>query len=319
MPENPKNSFIARSGPLRSYTVTSLQANLGRLCNLSCNHCHLAASPHSTEVMPREVMEEIVRVVAEEEITRIDITGGAPELNPNLKGFIEMLSGSGPEIQLRTNLAAIMEPEQRGLAEYLSDKQVKLAGSLPCYQEANVSNQRGDKVFNSSIAALALLNSLGYGKKNGPALDLVYNPGGPFLPARQDELETIYRRELQQRYGISFSRLLVITNMPIGRFRSTLSRGGRLNEYFNILQSAYNEENLSSLMCRSQISVDWEGTIYDCDFNLALGLPSKMEKTHISSFDRSSFDSRMIATGNHCFGCTAGAGSSCSGALEVSG
>ncbi len=313
------NHFKTMAGSLGSYPVTTLQANLGRLCNLSCNHCHLAASPQSEDIMPWAVMQDIIRVMGQGDITTIDITGGAPELNPDLKRFIDGLYGSGVRIQLRTNLVALLEPPQKGLAEFLRNKEVTLVASLPCYQEANVRAQRGDEVFNRSISALKLLNRLGYGAEKGLELDLVYNPGGPFLPGPQEDLEILYRRELQLRYGLVFNRLLVLTNMPLGRFKNMLSRDGMLTDYFELLRCAYNKDNLSRLMCRNQISVGWDGTLYDCDFNLALGQPVEGEITRIADFDRHYLGSRLIVTGEHCFGCTAGAGSSCRGSLKASG
>ena len=312
-----KNNFEKQAGPLDSYRMTTLQANLGRLCNINCNHCHLTASPDSTEIMPWNVMEEIINVVDNTAINTVDITGGAPELNSYLKRFVDGLHRPGLSIILRTNLVVLEEPEQAGLAEYLKEKNVKLVASLPCYMEKTVNEQRGDETFTKSIAALKKLNSLGYGKDEGPELDLAYNPGGPFLPGRQQELEDIYRKELQLQHGIIFSRLLVLTNMPIGRFKENLFNSGQLNEYLNLLQDAYNQAALSNLMCRSQILVGWDGVIYDCDFNLALGCPVNVEKAHITCFDEAKLIGRTITTGNHCFGCTAGAGSSCSGSLEA--
>lgn len=312
-----KNNFEKQAGPLSSHRLTTLQANLGRLCNLNCNHCHLSASPDSTEVMPWSIMEEIIKVIDNTMINTVDITGGAPELNPNLKRFIDGLHRPELNIMLRSNLVALEEPERVGLAEYLKEKNVKIVASLPCYMEINVNKQRGDETFTKSIVALKKLNSIGYGKDEGPELDLVYNPGGPFLPGSQEELETIYHRELKLQHEIIFNRLLVLTNMPIGRFKEMLSDGGQLNEYLALLQSTYNQATLADLMCRSQISVGWDGIIYDCDFNLALGCPADVEKAHITCFDEEKLINRTIVTGNHCFGCTAGAGSSCSGSLEA--
>ncbi len=310
-------SFAGRAGPIKSFPVTTLQANLGRVCNLSCTHCHHAASPEAKETMPWEVMEEIIKVAEKAEITTVDITGGAPELHPQLCSFIDRLCRPGLDLMLRTNLVALVEPEQAGLAEHLKEKNVKLVASLPCYREENVTAQRGDVTFNKSIAALKKLNSLGYGKGNGLALDLVYNPGGPFLPGRQEELEAIYRRELQLDYEITFSRLLTLTNVPIGRFKDDLCKKGQLNQYLQLLRDSYNRATLSGLMCRSQISVGWDGTIYDCDFNLALSFPADVEKAHITCFDSNKHSKRTIVSGEHCFSCTAGAGSSCAGALEA--
>ena len=312
-----ENSFENLAGSLSSYRITTLQANLGRLCNLSCNHCHLEASQDSTEVMPWNVMDEIIKVVDRTAISTVDITGGAPELSPYLKRFIYELHSPGLDIILRSNLVALEEPAQEGLAEFFKEKNVKLAASLPCYMEENVTDQQGDETFTKSIATLKKLNSLGYGKEEGPELNLVYNPGGPYLPGQQEELEAIYRKELKQQHGITFNRLLVLTNMPIGRFNKNLVKSGQLNEYLELLQSAYNHSNLSDLMCRNQISVGWDGVIYDCDFNLALGYPVDVKKAHITCFDEAKLIGRTITTGNHCFGCTAGAGSSCSGSLEA--
>ena len=311
------SNFKKQTGLLYSYRIATLQVNLGRLCNLNCNHCHHTASQDSTEVMPWSVMEEIINAVDNTAINTIDITGGAPELNPNLKRFIDGLHRPGLNIMLRTNLVVLEEPGQAGLAEYLKEKNVKLVASLPCYMEKNVNDQRGDDIFPISIAAIEKLNSLGYGTTNGPELDLVYNPGGPFLPGQQEELEAIYRRELKLQPGITFNKLLTITNMPIGRFKENLAKNGQLSKYLNLLQGAYNQATLPNLMCRSQILVGWDGVIYDCDFNLALGYPVDVEKAHITCFDESKLTGRTIVTGNHCFGCTAGAGSSCSGSLEA--
>lgn len=313
------DSFKLKAGPLRSYPVTSLQVNLGRLCNLSCNHCHLAASPYSKEIMPWDVMQEIIRVIRENKITTIDITGGAPELNPNLRKFISGLHRMKLNIIFRTNLVALIESQQKDLTDFLTAKKVTIIASMPCYLEENVRAQRGEEVFQRSLTALKKLNQLGYGLENGLELNLVYNPGGPFLPAKQEDLEIMYRHEMQMRYGIFFSRLLTITNIPVGRFKDSLSQNGQLVEYLSLLQRSFNRNNLSDLMCRNQVSVGWNGTLYDCDFNLALGLTSEVEKPHITCFDRQKLDNRIITTGNHCFACTAGAGSSCSGALEASG
>lgn len=312
-----KNAFERLAGSLQCLSLDKIQVNLGRLCNLSCNHCHLAASPGSPEVMPRGIMREVARVVKEQDIRNIDITGGAPELNPNLKNFINSLSDPGCNIQLRTNLVALMEPEQDGLAVFLRDKKINLVASLPCYQEENVAAQRGSKAFQKSIAALKMLNTLGYGRNDNLKLELVYNPGGPFLPPKQEELETLYRRELQLRYDISFNNLLVITNMPVGRYETALKKNNHLTDYMNLLKSAFNKHNLNSIMCKKQVSVGWDGTLYDCDFNLALGIKVKTAENNITKFDRENIRHRMIATGEHCFGCTAGSGSSCGGVLEV--
>lgn len=315
MVEGSENVFQSLAGLLRSYPVTSLQANLGLLCNLNCSHCHLAASPQEDKIMSWEIMQQIIRAVNQGGIKLVDITGGAPELNPNLRSFVKGLNRPGVDIKLRTNLVALVEPGQEGLAEFFRDNNVNLVASLPCYQEKNVRDQRGEGVFGKSIAALKILNDLGFGKEDKLRLDLVYNPGGAFLPGGQDELETTYKRELQLRYGIGFNRLLVITNMPIGRFRNMLSQKGQLKVYLELLKCSFNRGVLRDLMCRSQVSVGWDGTLYDCDFNLALDYPLSIKKAHINNFNRNLCSERFIVTGDHCLGCTAGAGSSCSGAL----
>ncbi len=312
------SEFETLAGFLRCKAIDKLQVNLGRLCNLSCNHCHLAASPESTEVMPWNIMQEITRVAEEQNIKNIDITGGAPELNPNLKSFIKKLSGIGCNIQLRTNLVALIEPNQEGLAVFLRDKKINLVASLPCYQEKNVAAQRGSNTFQKSIEALSMLNNLGYGRNDNLILELIYNPGGPFLPPTQEELETLYRRELQLRYGISFSNLLVMTNMPVGRFKTALLQNNQLTGYMGLLKSSYNKNNLAGIMCRNQLSVGWEGSLYDCDFNLALDMKINADGSNITDFNYEMVKHRIISMGEHCFGCTAGTGSSCGGVLEVS-
>lgn len=315
MIEGSKNIFQSLTGRLQSYPVVSIQVNLGMLCNLRCNHCHLAASPQAGEVMSLEVLQGVLRAAGSNGIAHVDITGGAPELNPHLRYFISNLKRPELQIKLRTNLVALMEPAQEGLAEFLSDNNVHLAASLPCYLESNVRAQRGNGVFEKSIAALKMLNNLGYGREGGPKLDLVYNPGGAFLPGCQEELETVYRRELELRYEIGFTGLLVLTNMPIGRFRKMLVQTGKLKEYLSLLHRSFNRGVVGDLMCRSQVSVGWDGTLYDCDFNLALDYPLAVEKADIAHFNRDTLSRRFINTGDHCLGCTAGEGSSCSGAL----
>ena len=310
-------SFTNRAGEIKSSSINTVQVNLGLHCNLSCNHCHHYASPNSTETMSWPIMKAIIKIAADPKIKNVDITGGAPELNPNLRSFIERLYRPGLNIVLRTNLIALITPENSGLASYLKEKKVKLIASLPCYLEENVTAQRGENIYIKSIAALKELNKLGYGKDAGLDLHLVYNPGGPFLPVRQEELEATYRRELKQQHDIFFNRLLTITNMPIGRFKDRLLTNGQLDDYTDLLQSNFNQHTLPDLMCRSQISVSWDGTIYDCDFNLALGLPANLEKPHVFHLDWSSLRNRTIFTGEHCFGCTAGTGSSCNGSLEA--
>ena len=310
------SSFTNRAGKIKSTVISTLQVNLGLHCNLSCSHCHHSASPDSTEIMSWTVMEAIINIAADPKIKNVDITGGAPELNPNLRSFIKRLYRPDLNILLRTNLIALVAPENSGLIMFLKEKRVKLIASLPCYLEENVNAQRGENSYIKSIAALKELNRLGYGKDAGLELYLVNNPGGPFLPARQEELEAAYRRELKQHHGITFNRLLNITNMPIGRFKDRLIKNGELNNYIKLLRDAHNQALLSDLMCRSQISIGWDGTIYDCDFNLALGFPADVERPHVFNLEWGSLNRRTILTREHCFGCTAGAGSSCNGSLE---
>ncbi len=311
------SSFSNRAGIIKSTDINTLQVNLGLHCNLSCSHCHHSASPDSTETMSWTVMEAIINIAADPKIKNVDITGGAPELNPNLRSFIERLYRPDLNILLRTNLIALVAPENSGLKVFLKEKWVKVIASLPCYLEENVNAQRGDNTYIESITALKALNSLGYGIDSWLELNLVYNPDGPFLPASQEELEAIYSRELGQQHGITFNRLLTITNMPIGRFKDCLLNNGQLDEYIRLLHSNFNQTTLPKLMCRSQISVGWDGTIYDCDFNLALDFPADVERPHIFNLDWGSLNRRTILTGEHCFGCTAGAGSSCNGSLDT--
>jgi radical SAM/Cys-rich protein len=312
-----KNSFAYRAGEIKSSSINTMQVNLGRYCNLSCTHCHQSASPDSTEAMSWKVMKAIIQNAHHFKVKNVDITGGAPELNPNLRYFIESLYRPDLNIILRTNLSALVLPKNSGMSEFLKENRVKIIASLPCYLEKNVDAQRGYNTYNMSITALKALNSIGYGKKSELELNLVYNPDGPFLPASQEELEAIYSRELEHQHGITFNRLLTITNMPIGRFKDCLLNSGQLDEYIKLLQNNFNLANLPNLMCRSQISVDWDGNIYDCDFNLALRLPANVESPHIINLDWDNLKRRTILTGEHCFGCTAGSGSSCNGSLET--
>lgn len=266
--------------------------------------------------MPRKVMEAIVEAARSAQAEMVDITGGAPELNPDLEYFVDELTEAGVRTQVRTNLTALLERECAHLPAFFKERGVRLVASLPCYLEENVDGQRGCGVYARSIEALKLLNRLGYGVDGGLELDLVYNPVGPVLPPAQAGLEEQYRRELDQRFALSFTRLLTVTNMPLGRFLVWLKRRGELSAYWRLLRDSFNADTLSGLMCRSQVSVDWRGRLYDCDFNLILDLPVEpgMPKT-IFAFDGELLSRRMIMTDDHCFGCTAGCGSSCRGAL----
>lgn len=301
---------------LRARDITTVQVNLGRLCNQECAHCHMEASPTSDEMMTWQTMESILEATREIKGILFDLTGGAPELNPHFKRFVQALVQRGHQVQVRTNLTVLMEPDLAWVPDFLKENEVQLVASMPCYLEENVTAQRGEGVYHKSIAAIGRLNELGYGIEPRLRLDLVYNPGGPDLPASQSQLEADYRRELNEHYNIRFTNLLTITNLPLGRFNDQLEQAGQAQEYMELLTGAYNPATLDGLMCRHQISVAWDGSLHDCDFNLALGLPIDGDLAgHIDELETSRLTQRRIVTGSHCFGCTAGAGSSCGGAL----
>lgn len=301
---------------LYSLRIDILQANLGLRCNQQCVHCHLEASPQRTEVMDWSVMELILEAAKSTKCQLVDLTGGAPELNPNFCRLIEALRKNGHEVQVRTNLTILLEPGMEKMPEYLQKQKIRLVASLPCYLEENVTAQRGKGVYEKSITAIRQLNTLGYGKDPELPLNLIYNPGGAFLPPPQSVLEEDYRRQLGECFGISFTQLLTITNMPLGRFRAHLSHSGQEKDYLRLLQKSFNPDTLSGLMCRHQISIGWDGALYDCDFNLALSLlVDHGAPDHIKRFNPEDLRKRRIVTGEHCFGCTAGSGSSCAGAL----
>ena len=261
-------------------------------------------------------MERVLEIAGEVGCELVDLTGGAPELNPHFRRFVEALRGDGHTVQVRTNLTVLLEPGMETMPEFFRDHEVQLVASMPCYLEENVRAQRGERVYEKSVEAIRRLNALGYGQENGRILNLVYNPGGPVLPPEQAELEGDYRRELGDRFGITFSRLLTITNLPIGRFRAILRKHGQEQKYLHLLRTAFNPQTIDGLMCRHQLSIGWDGTLYDCDFNLALGFSvNHGAPDHIERFDPSDLMTRRIVTGEHCFGCTAGCGSSCAGAL----
>jgi radical SAM/Cys-rich protein len=301
---------------LLSLEIETLQVNLGLRCNQQCTHCHLEASPHRSEMMEWPTMRLVLEAARSFGCKLIDLTGGAPELNPHFRRFVEALRRDGHPVQVRTNLTLLMEPGLRELPGFFRDHRVQLVASLPCYLEENVRAQRGERVYEKSIEAIRHLNALGYGLEANLPLNLVYNPGGPFLPPPQSALEKDYRRELGSRFGIAFTRLFTITNMPLGRFRAELSRQSQEQNYLHLLRESFNQQTVAGLMCRHQISVGWDGTLYDCDFNLALGLPvNHGAPDHIQSFRPTDLMKRRIVTGEHCFACTAGSGSSCGGAL----
>ena len=310
--------YVAKCGTtIVKDKVLSLQMNLGYLCNLSCSHCHLQAGPQRTETMSRKVVDDCLGFVIRTAVKMVDITGGAPELNPHLHHLVEGLrrAPSVQSIVLRSNLTLFNQPEYADLPSFLAANGVEIVASLPCYLEENVRSQRGDGVYPSSIEALRKLNRIGFGT-GGPRLNLVYNPGGGFLPGPQPALEAAYKENLADRFGISFSSLYTITNMPIGRFRQDLEREGSLDSYLNLLADNFNAANLEKVMCRSQISVDWQGQVYDCDFNQVLRLPVDAPDNYIGTLTLEQLSGAQVKLGEHCFACTAGTGSSCQGSLS---
>jgi radical SAM/Cys-rich protein len=306
------------SSPLTRTQATTLQVNVGKLCNQACHHCHVEAGPKRTEIMPRHVAERFIGFLAgSPRIETLDITGGAPELNPHFRFLVTQAWRLGRHVIDRCNLTVLFEPEQEDLAEFLAKNEIEVVASLPCYTAENVDQQRGRGVFGKSIRALRLLNSLGYGRPGFElTLNLVYNPLGAFLPPPQEKLEADYRTQLREHFGIEFNRLLTITNMPIKRFADWLVRGGKHESYMGLLVNHFNVATAENLMCRSLVSVGWDGQLYDCDFNqmLEIGMPGTRTIWDIQSFD--GLEGKRIATGSHCFGCTAGAGSSCGGSLQ---
>lgn len=301
---------------LQTQEIETLQVNLGLRCNQQCCHCHLEASPNRTEMMKWPTMELVLRSAKSVSCKLIDLTGGAPELHPYFRRFVTALRQEGHSVQVRTNLTVLLEPGMEDLPEFFREQQVSLVASLPCYLEENVCAQRGPGTFEKSIESIKKLNALGYGCDSILPLNLVYNPRGALLPPLQSALEEDYRRELGQRFGIRFTHLLTITNMPIGRFRKELERQNQEKNYLDLLRKSFNPKTLDGLMCRYQINVGWDGTLYDCDFNLALGLPvNHGVPNHIQSFRPRDLKIRRVFTGEHCFACAAGFGSSCGGAL----
>lgn len=305
---------------LRRQALQSVQVNLGYRCNQSCQHCHVSAGPNRTECMERETVEQVLEFLQCHQVGSLDLTGGAPELNPNFRYLVEQARSQGVKVMDRCNLTILEEPGQEGLAEFLAEHQVEVVASLPCYLEENVDGQRGNGVYESSIRGLQRLNGLGYGKDDsGRVLSLVYNPVGASLPPPQAALEADYKRELNARYGIAFNQLFALANMPIQRFGSLLQSQGSFDDYMQLLRDAFVSDNLSNVMCLSQISVDWQGYLYDCDFNQMLGLPLTIEgavRPHISELLDGELSGMPIRVGEHCYGCTAGQGSSCGGALS---
>ncbi len=311
---------IARAGrpPLQRGPVTTLQLNIGKRCNLACHHCHVESGPKRTEMMDRRGAERILRLLeANPAVALLDITGGAPELNAHFRFVVEGARALGRRVIDRCNLTVFYQPGQADTPEFLADHEVEIVASLPCYTRENVDQQRGSGVFQESIGALRWLNRLGYGRPASRLrLTLVYNPVGAFLPPPQKELEARFRAELLELFGVEFHDLIAITNMPIKRFAHDLERTGQHAKYMSLLANHFNPATLPGLMCRSMLSVGYDGRIYDCDFNQMLELaPTGPERTIWDFDDLSVFDGRNVATSHHCFCCTAGAGSSCGGAL----
>ncbi len=310
---------LAESGlwPLRALGIQTLQVNVGKLCNQTCRHCHVDAGPDRPEVMTRETMQACLEVLDRGQIPTLDITGGAPELNPHFRWLVEQARALGKRMIDRCNLTILLVPRCEDLPEFLARHRVEIVASLPCYLAENTDRQRGDRVFEKSIEALRRLNRAGYGQPDsGLELTLVYNPVGPSLPPPQAGLEAAYRRELLTRHGIVFSRLFTITNMPISRFLEDLFQSGRYETYMSKLVAAYNPQAAAGVMCRTLLSVGWDGRLYDCDFNQMLDLPlASGLPQHIRDLDLAQLAQRRIVAGQHCYGCTAGNGSSCQGAI----
>ena len=305
--------------PLKRTTTHTLQINLGKRCNQACRHCHVGAGPNRPEMMSAKTINRVLALLdASPTIETVDITGGAPELHPQFRSLVERVSNQGSRIIDRCNLTVLSLPDQEDTAEFLARHRVEVIASLPCYSTENVDKQRGNGVFEQSITGLKMLNDLGYGRPNsGLTLNLVYNPIGAHLPPEQSALEVAYKEKLNTDHGIEFNRLFTITNMPIARFKNDLVRSGALNSYINLLAANFNPDAVGSVMCKELISVSYEGLLFDCDFNQMLNL--KHPESPISVWDIDSFQAlagHRIATGAHCLGCTAGSGSSCSGALQ---
>jgi radical SAM/Cys-rich protein len=294
-----------------------LQINTGKLCNLTCSHCHVNAGPARKEIITHATLNRILDWLAPTRIPTVDLTGGAPEMIPDFKYLVTTLHQQGRHIIDRCNLTILLEPGYEDLAAFLAGHHVEIIASMPCYSAENVNAQRGDGVFDGSIAALQRLNSLGYGRQHHLPLHLVYNPVGAQLPGPQHDLEADYKRELKTHFDIDFHQLYTITNMPIARFASWLRHNGKFVEYMDTLRTAFNPATVPGLMCRSTLNIGWRGEVYDCDFNQQLGLQWRDPKPlHVWDLDPALLEARDITVGDHCYGCTAGAGSSCSGALE---
>jgi radical SAM/Cys-rich protein len=307
---------------LRRNSIQTIQINLGLLCNQSCQHCHINAGPQRTEIMSRQTMMQAVEVVRCTGAGTVDITGGAPEMNPDFRWLVQQMTSDKRHVIVRSNLTVLLEEGNEDLPEFLAKQHVEIVASLPCYTEENVDKQRGASTFARSVQALRQLNALGYGQDDSALmLTLVYNPNGPALPPAQAQLESDYKRILGEQYGIAFNRLLTITNSPIGRFASGLKKRNEYASYCVLLQKAFNPATLHNVMCKDQISISWDGFLYDCDFNQALGYAlGNGRQFRLGELSAREIVLRLIGheitVGPHCFACTAGAGSSCQGALK---
>ncbi len=311
---------VAESGhaPLCSASIEVLQVNLGKLCNQVCRHCHVDAGPTRTEIMSRDTSEQVLDVLQRSAISKLDLTGGAPELKPHFEYLVQQARSLGCHVMDRCNLTVFFTEGKNHLPDFFRDQQVEVIASMPCYLAENVEAQRGEGVYAKSIEALQRLNRLGYGMPGTAlTLNLVYNPLGPSLPPAQKSLEEAYRQQLGERFGIVFNSLYTMINMPINRFRNSLVRDGNYETYMELLVHSFNPATLDGLMCRTTLSVGWDGTLYDCDFNQMLNLPLENQRPgNLQDFDAFVLSRRKIRTGLHCFGCTAGSGSSCAGSLS---
>jgi radical SAM/Cys-rich protein len=307
--------------PIKRSVLETLQVNLGYLCNQQCLHCHVDAGPRRKEIMTAETIDNVLNFLKQKNIKRLDLTGGAPEMNPGFFSLVKKAREIGVHVIDRCNLTVLLEEGFEEVVSFLAENQVEVVASMPCYLEENVDAQRGKGVFNQSIKGLKLLNQQGYAIDEKLQLNLVYNPQGIDLSPSQDQLEDDYKKQLKQRFDISFNHLYTITNMPIKRFGSTLLSKGLFDDYMQLLKNAYSKENLSGVMCRTTLSIDWQGYAYDCDFNQMLGLPAGQstdmasDKKHINELLQSDLNGQGIAIMDHCYGCTAGHGSSCGGAI----
>jgi len=304
----------------RRARLSTLQVNLGYRCNQSCLHCHVNAGPNRTEAMDSATTDTVLDVLREARIATLDLTGGAPELNPHFRRLVSAARAMGVRVIDRCNLTILFEPGQEDLAAFLADESVEVVASMPCYSIERVDRQRGEGVFGKSIAALQQLNALGYGVPGtGKVLNLVYNPQGPVLPPEQTQLQADYKRELGEHFGIVFNALFALANMPIQRFGSTLVTKGEFKPYMDLLKASFQTANLEAVMCKTLVSVDWQGFLYDCDFNQMLGLPlpAAHARPHLRDLLHTELQGRTVHVADHCYGCTAGQGSSCGGALKA--